>query len=181
MNGLHDNPHKRTSITELLNPVASSPSGSLDAQYGSNQLNGLPSPSYGPSPHQQHMVAPPSFHPSLGAPGSSFSLRAASWDQASNENQLGSQRRQDTEPSSCRYGSPASHQVNSHPVYPEHYQRPRAVDEPSPNYSMDVSPWSPNSHEQSPTSSYNAAMVSPIYSDELTCMFSSASFPTLGR
>ncbi|PSR71835.1 hypothetical protein PHLCEN_2v12336 [Hermanssonia centrifuga] len=168
MNGLHDNPHKRTSITELLNPVASSPSGSLDAQYGSNQLNGLPSPSYGPSPHQQHMVAPPSFHPSLGAPGSSFSLRAASWDQASNENQLGSQRRQDTEPSSCRFGSPASHQVNSHPVYPEHYQRPRAVDEPSPNYSMDVSPWSPNSHEQSPTSSYNAAMVSPIYSDERT-------------
>lgn len=165
MNGLHDNAHKRTSINELLNPVASSsPSGSLDAAYSPSQLN---SSSYA-SPHQQHVSPSPSHYAMNGGAGSSFSLSPASWDHASSENQLATQRRQETEAStsSCRYGSSGSHshQPNSHSVYPDQYQRPRTADEPS-NYGMDVT-WSPASHESSPAIPYAGQMVPAMYSDD---------------
>ncbi len=181
MNSLHNNPRKQTSIIELLNPVITSPSGALDAQYGPYQLNVFPSPSYAPLPHRQHMEAPFSFHPSLNAPSSLFSLRAASWDQESNENQLTPQWRQDTVLSSCQYGLGPTARLNSHLAYPEHHRQLRAADKPSPNYSMDTSSWLPNSHKRSPTVLYIAVILSPIYSDVQACMFLASSFPILGR
>ncbi|KAJ3520795.1 hypothetical protein NM688_g9112 [Phlebia brevispora] len=171
MNGLHDNAHKRTSITELLNPVASSssPSGSLDASYSSPQLNNLSSGSYASAPQQQH-VSPSTSHYPMSGTGSSFSLRAASWDHTSTESPISTQRRQEPEASSssCRYGSStphsgahaSSHQPNSHSVYAEQYQRPRPVDETA-NFGMDVS-WSPSPHEHPQPIPYGAQLVSPV-------------------
>ncbi|KAF7790867.1 hypothetical protein EIP86_001825 [Pleurotus ostreatoroseus] len=172
MNGLHDNAHKRTSITELLNPVgSSSPTASLDGSYGSPQLNTLSSASYVPAQQQQQQhVSPPSSYP-MNSSGSSFSLRAASWDRTSTDAAMSAQRRQqepEASTSACRYGSstphsnshPSSHQPNSHSVYPEQYQRPRPVDEPA-NYGIDVS-WSPSSHEHAQPLAYGAQLVTPV-------------------
>ena len=163
MNNLHEQNHKRTSINELLNPVANGPaSGSLDGSYGPAQLAAIPSPPYASSSHGQHR-----YQPSLAAAGTPFSLRAANWDQSS-ESDMAS--RQDGESStSCRYGSaasshPAPHQSPPHPVYADPYHRSRPVGEPA-NYGIDVSPWTPASHEHSP---YGAHVSSPMYPDERT-------------
>lgn len=174
MNGLHEQNHKRTSINELLNPVANGPaSGSLDPSYNPAQLGPIPSPPYASSPHGQRVPPVPPY--SLDPARTSFNLRAASWDQSS-ESEMG--RRQDGESSSsCRYGSASSqphhahpHQPPPHPVYADQYLRPRPVGEPA-NYGIDVSPWTPNSHEHSP---YGAQMLTPMYSDERTGVQSSA-------
>lgn len=173
MNGLHEQHHaKRTSINELLNPVANGPAAAadLDDAYAPPQLAGLPSPPYAAPPHAQrvqHGVSPYSINPS----GTSFSLRAASWDHA-HESELA--RRDDGEPSSsCRYAAPApshahpahaAHQPPPHPLYAEQYQRPRPVGEHA-NYGIDVQPWTPVQHDHAP---YGAHVLTPMYSDERT-------------
>ena len=162
MNGLHDQGHKRTSINELLNPVASAPQSHIDQHpaYNQAQLQSLSAPQYIQAPHQQHVSAPPSYPPQIHPAGSSFSLRAASWDHRSQEGL--NPRRQDSDSApSCRYGP---QHVNSHPVYPEQYSRPpRPADEPS-NYTIDVPPW-PNSHEPH-TVPYAHQVIAPMYTDE---------------
>ncbi|KIP09216.1 hypothetical protein PHLGIDRAFT_343871 [Phlebiopsis gigantea 11061_1 CR5-6] len=162
MNNLHEQNHKRTSINELLNPVANGPAaGSLDGSYSPAQLAAIPSPPYASSSHGQQR-----YHSSLAAAGTPFSLRAASWDQSPDGDMAS---RQDAESStSCRYASasshPAPHQSPPHPVYADPYHRSRPVGEPA-NYGIDVSPWTPASHEHPP---YGAHVPSPIYSDERT-------------
>ena len=165
MHSLHDNQHKRTSITELLNPIgsSSSPASAVDAPYS-------PPPSlHGPGGFLPPHVPSPPYGMNGGAGAGSFSLRAASWDQTSPENTPGSVRRQEAEPSSssCRFGTSTGrpHQPNSHSVYGD-YPRPRPVDETS-NYGMEA--WSPSSHERSPAPvSYSGQMLAPGYSDERT-------------
>lgn len=162
MNSLHDQGHKRTSINELLNPVASAPPGHLDQHpsYAPNQLQALSPQGYIPAAHHQHVSAPPSYPPQIHTPGSSFSLRAASWDHRAQEGI--NSRRQEADPAaSCRY---TPQPVNSHPGYQEQYSRPvRPADEPS-NYSIDVPPW-PNSHEHH-NIPYPHPVVAPMYTDE---------------
>jgi [histone H3]-dimethyl-L-lysine9 demethylase len=171
MNGLHEQNHKRTSINELLNPVANGPAAaaSLEGPYTQAQLGGMANPPYASAPRVP--AAASSYHSPLGVPGSSFSLRAASWDRSGgNENDLG--RREDGEPSSsCRYASanPSPHHAHPppHPVYADPYHRSRPVGEPA-NYGIDVSPWTPNAH-----SPYSAQILAPIYSDDRTGAFAS--------
>lgn len=171
MNGLHDHQHKRTSITELLNPVAATPSGSLDPSFNANQLSGIGVSQYVQNSHQAHVGGPGPYHPSLGAAGSSFSLRAASWDHGQGENQTAARRSEgDTASPTCQYGAGNSsrpHQSPPHhgPAYPDQYQqRPRMADPPA-NYGPDVQSWPHNSHEHPPVQ-YGAPVLSPVYSDE---------------
>ncbi|KDQ65025.1 hypothetical protein JAAARDRAFT_28691 [Jaapia argillacea MUCL 33604] len=89
LNGLHDpSGHKRTSIHQLLNPVAASPNGLDSSSYPqSNQFQTFASPSGSLPP--QHVQQP---YPDAGPPGSSFSLRAASWDHGSGNETLDRRR-----------------------------------------------------------------------------------------
>ncbi|EKM59423.1 uncharacterized protein PHACADRAFT_249898 [Phanerochaete carnosa HHB-10118-sp] len=169
MNGLHEQNHKRTSINELLNPVANVPaSGSLDSSYSPPQLGVMPNPSY---VHAPRAPTASSYHSGMSsAPGSSFSLRAASWDHAStNEGEVGRGQAAES-PSDCRYAAgnshPQSHQAHPHQSqsqphapYPEQYQRSRPVGEPA-NYGIDVAHWAP-SHLH-----YGAQMLTPLYQDD---------------
>lgn len=161
MNSLHEQNHKRTSIPELLNPVANgSPPADLNGQYGAAPLNGMGNPSYAP----QRVPAAGPYHNPVGAPSSSFSLRAAEWDQAGgNDGELGRREDGGEASSSCRYttANPNGHHAHSppHPAYQEPYHRSRPVGEPA-NYGIDISPW-PAAHN-----AYGAQMLTTVYPDE---------------
>lgn len=178
MNGLHDHQHKRTSITELLNPTpvpSNAPSSSIDPALA-GPYDDLAIPSYGPPTHQVAQGVP--YHPTL-QPGNSFSLRAANWEQGENQQLAG--RRPDGDAAAaaaaCRYdpGDASNHPhpppppVHHAPVYAEQYhqqQRPRSVDVPT-NYGIDVQNWPQGSHDPHSAVQY-APMLSPIYQDERT-------------
>ncbi|KAI0677004.1 Clavaminate synthase-like protein [Trametes maxima] len=168
MNNLHDaNAHsKRTSINELLNPVAATSSSSLGPSYGQQQLPSLSAAlQYShPHPHPHHVQAPPQYppHPHHAPMNSApqYSLRAAEWTHPKDEL---AQRRPDQDPANCRYPPPS---IPQQPVYADNYSRhPRPPGE-APHYSMDVPTWS-SSHETS-SASYGPPMMSPVYSDERT-------------
>ncbi|KAL6298095.1 Clavaminate synthase-like protein [Sparassis latifolia] len=169
MNSIHDpHVHKRTSITELLNPVAVPSAPPLDpAAYSTTQLPGLSS--FLPPAHSQH-VHPHSYPQPINtsAPSAAFSLRAASWDQATKDNNMPStMRRQDSDPASCRYSSSSSVPPH-HPIYHQDpFSRPARQLEETPNYGMDVQNW-PTSSDQANTS--YPPLISPMYSDERTAL-----------
>jgi lysine-specific demethylase 3 len=147
MNGLNDS-HRRTSISQLLNPLASS--------------------------HEQSSFAnptlPPGISPSIGSPqdgtstfqvtynnNSSFHLRAASWEQSSN-NQSGSKRKAD---GGQRLFCPVafSHQSGHFKDSGQRSVRNR-VDVP-PGY-VEGGVW------PSQEIAYGASVLSSMYSDERT-------------
>ncbi|KAI0921387.1 hypothetical protein AcW2_006378 [Taiwanofungus camphoratus] len=159
MNSLHDpHVHKRTSINELLNPIAATPSGSLDSTFNSNQLPSLSA--FIQPAHPQHVQSnTASGYPPSMSSGSSFSLRAASWDHATKDDMAA--RRPEPDPASCRYTS-----VPSHSMYQDAFSRPARQIEETPNYGIDVPTW-PGSTETA-NASYGPPMISPMYSDERT-------------
>lgn len=171
---LHEQAHnKRTSIDQLLNPVASQQAAPIDPRsvYAPNQLSNLPPPNvaYLPPNHQQHVSAPPSYPPSMQQPGS-FRLSAASWDQGAEERVSARHHELDSS-SACRY-QPGPSSVHSHPSYPEQsYPRQlrqgESQPEPPSEYpNMTVQqPWSPPQYP--PPVQYNGHnVVSPSYSPE---------------
>lgn len=148
MNSVQD-PSKKTSITSLLNPEASSVAytSSISASLNPNQV-----PPHGP----QIDVYGTSF-----ANGSSFNLRAADW----NMQEEASKRRVEN---SARLYQHMGHDgyVGSSSAHSPRMSRPR-VDEPS-QYNMGGSQpvWHP---PQDPASMpYGAPVVPPLYSDERT-------------
>ncbi|KAI0824650.1 Clavaminate synthase-like protein [Trametes gibbosa] len=173
--------NKRTSILELLNPIAVSSSSSIQPSYGNQQLPSISTAlQYAPHTHshQSHPQALPPYPPppqqSQIDPDAPFSLRAANWE--SSKDELGT-RRTDTEPAPCRYTPSAlppqqqpqqqqPHHQQQHPAYADTYARhSRPVGE-APHYSMDVQTWS-SSHE-TPSASYGPGppIMSPVYADE---------------
>ncbi|KAI0080657.1 hypothetical protein K474DRAFT_1614902 [Panus rudis PR-1116 ss-1] len=172
---LHDQSHKRTSIDQLLNPVASGPSSHLDPRsvYASNQLPNLAnSVAYLPASHQQHVSPPSSYPPNIHQAGT-FRLSAASWDARAVEERMPNRHPDLDSSSSCRYtaapgpsSAQASHAVYSEPHY--HRQPQRNGDaEPSTSYQpVNVSSWP--QPQETPNISYNHAPVTPMYSDERT-------------
>lgn len=175
MNAMHDHHHKRTSITELLNPSpvpSSTSSGQLDSSFAAGNLGGLAVSSYtAPSHHVRGGPSEP-YHPALqiGGAGSSFSLRAANWEQGDDQALTSRRPDDDTAAAACRYGPDNAAHVHqrppsSHhgPVYPEQYhQRPRSVDAPA-NYGIDIQNWQHYSHDHTPATQYAAPSV---YADE---------------
>ena len=148
INGLNDS-HKRTSISQLLNPASREPSS-----FPPGQLQGLP-----PSQSQ---------HDQQGAPyqgafnhASSFHLRAASWDQVQDDP---SKRRLDNGVNTVR----AYHHPHMDPVfYGEHPSRPHRPRPGEPNnFGMDGAVWAPP-HEIAHMA-YGAPVIPPMYSDERT-------------
>lgn len=177
MNRIHDNANKRTSINELLNPVANGAPRSLDTpNYPSGQVNGYTGPQYMSQDRPPAASDRSVYHPVMNVPGGSFSLRAASWDQRSN-NEVNPRQEQEAEyPSACQYTSSPPHAyASSDNEYPDPYARPRPTGEHA-NIGMDVPPpsssWSqPPSHESPPSSSFSSSMQAPIYSNERTGRF----------
>lgn len=164
VNTLHHDPHahgKRTSITELLNPINAPPSA-LEPRYHPNQLPPLSAAFMGP-PHAQPGQPTAQPYPSPMSAPASFSLRAASWDQSA-KNDMGIHR-PDSDPSACRYPSNAV----QHPMYHDAYVRPVRPGEESPAYSMQSPGWH-NSPEPA-NQAYVPSQMSPpmtMYSDERT-------------
>ncbi|KAK7695546.1 hypothetical protein QCA50_000182 [Cerrena zonata] len=172
---LHDQAHnKRTSIDQLLNPVASQQAAPLDPRsvYPPNQLPNMPPPNvaYLPPNHQQHVSAPPSYPPSMQQPGS-FRLSAASWDQGAEERVSPRHHELDSS-ASCRYQPAGPSSVHSHPSYPEQpYPRQLRQGESQPEQpteypNLNVQPtWSPP--QDPPPVQYNGHnVVPPSYSSE---------------
>ncbi|KAI6046475.1 hypothetical protein EDC04DRAFT_2627847 [Pisolithus marmoratus] len=161
MNGMHDN-HKRTSISQLLNPSSDSSAYS--------QAPHLPSLSSGPGvPPYQHPQHPHhAQYPQHPANASSFNLRAASWGPV-NDDQSGTKRRPETG------FSPARPYPMQPPMYPDmngdvqsRQVRPRMEDGP---YPMPGNPW-PHPHPDMSNVHYGSPAV---YSDERTDQFAQSS------
>lgn len=161
MNSLHDHNHKRTSITELLNPIAATPASSIDSYTNSTQLPSLHA-QYLSSSQSHHNSQPSAYAPQQIGSGSSFSLRAASWDHGTKDDLA--VRRPESDPSACRYTST----VQSHPLYPEPVTRvPRPMDE-QPNYGIEVGLWPPSHDTTNVSYAPGPQMIAPVYSEERT-------------
>lgn len=160
MNTLHDQGHKRTSINELLNPVAAAPSQHLEPHpaYSSAQIPAIAS--Y--LPHQQHVASSAVYNPS--SMHSSFSLRAANWENGAGDPMA---RRHDADTAqNCRY-TPS---VPQHPYADQHYPRqaPRSVDEPQPVYGNGPTSW-PGPHEpQAVALQFGQPIMAAAYTDDRT-------------
>lgn len=162
MNGMHDN-HKRTSISQLLNP-------SSDSSAYSHAPH-LPSLSSGPGvPPYQHPQHPHhAQYPQHPGTASSFHLRAASWGPV-NDDQSGTKRRPET-------GLPLP--ARPYPMQPHMYPemnggdmqsrqvRPRMED--SGPYPMSGNPW-PHPQPEMSNVHYGPPAVTPMYSDERTAI-----------
>ncbi|KAI0069112.1 Clavaminate synthase-like protein [Artomyces pyxidatus] len=165
MNGLHDpHGHKRTSITELLNPVAAPPT--VDPALP--QPNGFPQhANYVNSPHYPHQQMGPPAHDQAQGQSATFKLSAASWDQGNSQANGGSagheRTRQEQYAYPRGYPTPPGHPPN---MYQDH-SRPRPREEQA---NFDPALWqSPGVHEGN-LSSYNQPMIAPTYSDERTSL-----------
>ena len=150
MNGMHDS-HKRTSISQLLNPSSDSSAFSHPPHLASPP--GVPT-----YQHPQH------HYPQHPDPASSFHLRAASWGPA-NDDQSGAKRRPDAGPAPAR-PYPMQH------MYPElngdmqsRQTRPR-IDEHTA-YAMAANQW-PHSQPEMSNVHYASSVVAPMYSEERT-------------
>lgn len=158
MNGMHDT-HKRTSISQLLNPSSDSSAYSHAPHLPS--LAAAPGvPTYQHPQHPHHPHYPP--HPDSA---SSFHLRAANWGPA-NDDQSGARRRPDAPPA-----PPRPYPMHPH-MYPElngdmqsRQPRPR-IDEHTP-YAMAPSPW-PHSQPDMSHVHYASPVLAPMYSEERT-------------
>ncbi|TFY60066.1 hypothetical protein EVG20_g7560 [Dentipellis fragilis] len=144
MNGLHDpHNHKRTSITELLNPVAAvSADPNLPA---SSHLANLPN--YANSPQFQDPQMPQQMPMHGRTSSGSFKLSAASWGQ-SNEEEQALQRKQQEQSSVARSASAGRYEWRA-PLDPSLWPSPGANDA---------------------NLSYNSPSVAPTYSDERTAL-----------
>ncbi|KAG6336334.1 hypothetical protein ID866_2759 [Astraeus odoratus] len=159
MNGMHDS-HKRTSISQLLNPSSDS-----SAYSHSPHLPSLSSPP-GVSPYQHTQHPHHSPYPHHPDTASSFHLRAASWGPV-NDDQSGAKRRADAGPPPAR---PYPMQPHMYPEMNGDMQarqvRPR-MDEQGP-YPIPGNPW-PHPQPEMANIHYGA-VVTPMYSDERTAM-----------
>ncbi|KAH7930065.1 Clavaminate synthase-like protein [Leucogyrophana mollusca] len=160
MNGLHDS-HKRTSISQLLNPSSDSSSSYSHAA----QLPSLSSPA-GLSQYHNPQNNPQGGYGQPIEAGSSFHLRAASWDHVS-EDQSAAKRRIDNGVAAGR----------SYPMPPQIYpdvngdmaaRQARARMEEPGNFGMAGSAWP--SHPEASNVSYGPPVVAPMYSDERTSL-----------
>ncbi|KAA1466060.1 hypothetical protein DENSPDRAFT_862224 [Dentipellis sp. KUC8613] len=166
MNGLHDpHNHKRTSITELLNPVAAA---SADPNLpASSHLANLPN--YANSPQFQDPQMPQQMPMHGRTSSGSFKLSAASWGQ-SNEEEQALQRKQQEQQYAYPRGYASTPGVLAPGIYPDHpsrVQRPR--EDTNGALPLDPSFWpSPSANESN--LSYNSPSVAPTYSDERTAL-----------
>ncbi|KII96060.1 hypothetical protein PLICRDRAFT_35026 [Plicaturopsis crispa FD-325 SS-3] len=148
MNGVND--HKRTSISQLLNPAAAhehpfAPQVPLSASARSIQAQRGPPDVAAYQQHQQY------------APESPFNLRAASWS----ENQGGDPSKRRPEP------YPRYHQGPDE--FADHASRmTRGRMDEQQSYGMDAGPWVPN--DMGGVSYGAPPSISPMYSDERTSL-----------
>jgi lysine-specific demethylase 3 len=154
MNNLADS-HKRTSISQLLNPLAvHDPS----AAFSPDQLPNLSTP-IGPNHVQRDQQGVPSFHPSF-ANGSSFNLRAANWELP--------QEATKQKPGNGTTARQYQPQMNSSAVFGDQHAprmiRPRMDD--SNNFAIAGQVWPPQ--QDIANMPYGAPVISPMYSDERT-------------
>ncbi|KAG8218303.1 hypothetical protein J3R82DRAFT_3917 [Butyriboletus roseoflavus] len=155
MNGMHD---KRTSISQLLNPSSDS-----SAYPHPTHLPTLPSspgvPQYQHPQHPPH--GPYSQQPDSG---SSFHLRAASWEPV-NDDPNAPKRRPDAGPPTGRsYPMPPHMYAEMNGDMSQRQPRPR-MDEHG-NFAMPTGPW-PSQPDVS-SLPYGSPIVAPMYSDERT-------------
>jgi lysine-specific demethylase 3 len=160
MNNLADS-HKRTSISQLLNPLAAQ-DGS--AAFSPAQLPNLPD-SIGPNQVQQDQQGVPPYHPSFSN-GSSFNLRAANWELPEDA----TKRKPENGATAPRhYHQP---QMNAPDVFVDQHGprmvRPPRMDD-SNNYAMDGQMWPPQ--QDGVHMPYGTPVISPMYSDERTGEF----------
>lgn len=157
MNGMHD---KRTSISQLLNPSSDSSSAyshpahlpPLPSSPGVPQYQHPQHPPHGPYPHQQDS-------------GSSFHLRAASWEPV-NDDPNAPKRRPDVGPPTGRsYPMPPQIYADMNGDMSQRQPRPR-MDEHG-NFVMPTGPWPPQPDVAGVP--YASPIVAPMYSDERTC------------
>ncbi|KAH7916108.1 hypothetical protein BJ138DRAFT_996348 [Hygrophoropsis aurantiaca] len=159
MNGLHDS-HKRTSISQLLNPSSDSSSSYSNAV----QLPSLSAPAGLSQYHNPQNNSQGGYGQPIEA-GSSFHLRAASWDQV-NEDQSAVKRRLENGPPGRSYQmhpqmySDVNAEMNSR-------QTRIRMEEPG-SFGMAGSSW-PAQPEVSNVS-YGSPVMAPMYSDERTSL-----------
>ncbi|KAI0301852.1 hypothetical protein B0F90DRAFT_1809951 [Multifurca ochricompacta] len=156
MNGSVHDPHanKRTSINELLNPVASS--SPIDHNL-SHQSSSYSNGHYPQSTTYTHPSMPPPPH-HRPANGTAYKLNPASWDGADHDRQR------------VEYMPPPRGYTQAVPppgVYPEYHPHvPRAHEEGFSESSV----WPSPSGRLETLSSYGSPTITPSYSDERTCV-----------
>ncbi|KAG2148007.1 hypothetical protein DEU56DRAFT_783508 [Suillus clintonianus] len=157
MNTMHDS-HKRTSISQLLNP-------SSDSSVYSHATH-LPSPvavsQYQHPPHQQQ----PNYNQSIES-ASSFHLRAASWEPS--DDQSVPKRRIDNGPGLARpYPMPTHPHMHGEPNGDMVPRQGRSRMDDAANYAMPANSWP--SQADMPNPPYGSPVVAPMYSDERTAL-----------
>jgi lysine-specific demethylase 3 len=155
MNTMHDS-HKRTSISQLLNP-------SSDSSVYSHATH-LPSPvavsQYQHPPHQPQ----PNYNQSIES-ASSFHLRAASWEPS--DDQSVPKRRIDNGPVLARpYPLPPHHHMHTEPNGDMVPRQGRSRMDDAANYAMPANSWPSQADMSNPP--YGSPIVAPMYSDERT-------------
>jgi [histone H3]-dimethyl-L-lysine9 demethylase len=152
MNALPDS-HRRTSISQLLNPLSNLTDQQPFPLPQNSSLSGAVGPQPDPQPGQ------PPYNQ-----GATFNLRAASWDHVQEDNNP-NKRKPENGTSPSRVYHPSS--MNSTDGFGDHGTHPpRRVDEAG-NY-VDNRMWSP-SHEIA-SMPYGTTVIAPMYSDERTGM-----------
>jgi [histone H3]-dimethyl-L-lysine9 demethylase len=148
--------HRRTSISQLLNPLANVAEQSSFAVPQNSSLSGAVGPTQLPE-DQQPAQAPYNQE-------ATFNLRAASWDHVQDDNNPNKRKPENgTAPSRVYHPSP----MNPTEGFGDHGPRAaRRVDEAG-NY-VDTAMWSP-SHEIA-SMPYGTTAIAPMYSDERTGM-----------
>lgn len=157
---MHDN-HKRTSISQLLNPSSESSAYSHAPHLPSlSSAPGVPPYQHPQHPHQAQYPQ----HPNTAT---SFHLRAASWGPV-NDDQSGAKRRPET---GLPPGRPYAMQPHMYPEMNGDMQngrvRPRVED--NGPYPMSGNPW-PHPQPEMSNVHYASPAVTPMYSDERTAI-----------
>ncbi|OJA07528.1 hypothetical protein AZE42_07698 [Rhizopogon vesiculosus] len=157
MNTIQDS-HKRTSISQLLNP-------SSDSSVYSHAPH-LPSPvAVSQYQHAQHQ-SQANYNQSI-EPESTFHLREASWEPS--EDRSAPKRRVDNVPGPGRpYQLPPHPHMHAEPNGDMVHRQGRSrMDEPG-NYGMAPNSWPSQADMSNP--SYGSSVVAPMYSDERTAL-----------
>ncbi|KAI0047285.1 Clavaminate synthase-like protein [Auriscalpium vulgare] len=150
MNGSHDpHGHKRTSITQLLNPVAATPGPALDAHTAFPNSSNYSNNQY----FAHHQMPPLPYQPAAAQPAH-FKLTAASWEANGSE-----RRRQE-----IAYPPPNYPQSGNAPpgMYPEHSSRVNRPREDAAQQQYEPPVWQNGVSHEANVPSYNQ------YSDERT-------------
>ncbi|EGO01531.1 hypothetical protein SERLA73DRAFT_166071 [Serpula lacrymans var. lacrymans S7.3] len=160
MNGMHDS-HKRTSISQLLNPLGTSHESSSYSP--SVQLPSISSTT-ALSPYQHSHQAPQGAFNAPVESGSSFHLRAASWDHVTDDQGIPKRKGDNVGATARSYHMPP----HSYADVGDHGPRQvRSRMDDSGNYAMASSGWPP---PDTSNMSYGPSMVAPMYSDERTAL-----------